>query len=48
MADYASSVGWRFPLAFQAFIAILMSVLLCFMPECMSLLIGVNYSSPHE
>ncbi|GAM41884.1 monosaccharide transporter [Talaromyces pinophilus] len=33
MADYSSSVGWRFPLAFQAFIAILTSVMLCFMPE---------------
>ncbi|KUL82167.1 hypothetical protein ZTR_09557 [Talaromyces verruculosus] len=32
-ADCSSSVGWRFPLAFQAFIAILTSVMLCFMPE---------------
>lgn len=35
MSGYTSSVGWRFPLAFQAFIAILTSVMLFFMPECM-------------
>ncbi|KAL1963995.1 hypothetical protein VTN77DRAFT_7541 [Rasamsonia byssochlamydoides] len=33
MASYNSSVGWRFPLGFQAFIAILTSVMLFFMPE---------------
>ncbi|QKX55457.1 uncharacterized protein TRUGW13939_02550 [Talaromyces rugulosus] len=33
MSGYTSSVGWRFPLAFQAFIAILTSVMLFFMPE---------------
>lgn len=36
MASYNSSVGWRFPLGFQAFIAILTSVMLFFMPECKS------------
>jgi hypothetical protein len=34
MSDYSTSVGWRFPLAFQALIAILRSVSLFFMPEC--------------
>ena len=31
---YVSSFSWRFPMAFQAFIALLMSVMLFFMPEC--------------
>ena len=31
---YKSSASWRFPMAFQAGIALLMSVMLFFMPEC--------------
>lgn len=34
MSAYASSVSWRFPMAFQAFLGICLNVMLLFMPEC--------------
>lgn len=34
MSQYASTVSWRFPMAFQAFIGILLNFMLLFMPEC--------------
>ena len=34
MNYYSSGVSWRFPMAFQAFLALLMSLMLFFMPEC--------------
>ena len=34
MNYYTTGVSWRFPMAFQAFIALLMSLMLFFMPEC--------------
>jgi hypothetical protein len=34
MNIYTTDVSWRFPMAFQAFIALLMSIMLFFMPEC--------------
>ncbi|CAL5874995.1 uncharacterized protein PFLUO_LOCUS9298 [Penicillium psychrofluorescens] len=33
MSAYASSVSWRFPMAFQAFLGICLNVMLLFMPE---------------
>lgn len=35
VSDYPGDFSWRFPMAFQAAIALLMSVLMFFMPECM-------------
>ncbi|KAL1876146.1 hypothetical protein Plec18167_005409 [Paecilomyces lecythidis] len=32
-STYTSSFSWRFPMAFQAFIALVTSAMLCFMPE---------------
>lgn len=34
MNSYSGPVTWRFPIAFQAVLALLMSALLFFMPEC--------------
>lgn len=34
MSQYSSTVSWRFPMAFQAFIGILLNFMLLFMPEC--------------
>jgi len=34
MSEYPSSVSWRFPMAFQAFLGIILSIMLVFMPEC--------------
>jgi MFS family permease len=34
MSEYVSSVSWRFPMAFQAFLGIALSIMLMFMPEC--------------
>ncbi|KAJ6155215.1 hypothetical protein N7470_005781, partial [Penicillium chermesinum] len=33
MAQYASSVAWRFPMAFQAFLGIALSTMIAFLPE---------------
>lgn len=37
MARYESSVSWRFPMAFQAFLGIALSSMIFFMPECKSM-----------
>lgn len=34
LSGYESSVSWRFPMAFQAFLGIALNVMLLFMPEC--------------
>lgn len=34
MNVYAGPVSWRFPIAFQSVLALIMSILLFFMPEC--------------
>lgn len=34
VSDYPTDFSWRFPMAFQAAIALLMSALMFFMPEC--------------
>lgn len=36
MNAYTTDISWRFPLSFQAVIALIMSGLLLFMPECKS------------
>ena len=33
---WSSSASWRFPMAFQAALALLMAIMLFFMPECKS------------
>lgn len=34
LSVYESSVSWRFPMAFQAFLGITLNIMLLFMPEC--------------
>ena len=34
LSEYESSVSWRFPMAFQALLGIILNIMLLFMPEC--------------
>lgn len=42
MSQYITTVSWRFPMAFQAFLGIMLNVMLFFMPECASLMQSVS------
>lgn len=42
MSQYITTVSWRFPMAFQAFLGIMLNFMLFFMPECTSLTQSVS------